>query len=63
MKIYFKVVLAFFVILLQLIWLAPWAISQPSDITVVIGVADLVTLIPQGWLLGMWIGLTFDKEA
>lgn len=60
---FFKIVSSIIAILIQLLWLAPWAISQPSDITVVFGVADLITLIPQGWLLGMWIGLTFDKEA
>lgn len=63
MNIYFKAVLSIIVIFIQLLWLAPWLVSQPSDITVVIGVIDLILLIPQGWLLGKWIGLTFDNEA
>ena len=63
MNIYFKAVLSIIVIFIQLLWLAPWLFSQPSDITVVIGVIDLILLIPQGWLLGKWIGLTFDNEA
>lgn len=62
MSTFYKIVLSIVVIFAQLFFIAPWLVSQPSDTTVITGFVDLVLLIPQGWYLGKWIGLTFDKE-
>lgn len=47
--------IAVFYLVANLTILAPWLISQKSDLAFLLGVLDLVLLFPSGWFLGKWV--------
>jgi hypothetical protein len=55
MKIYFKMAVSVGYLVANLFILAPWLISQKSDIALGLGIIDLVLLFPTGWYLGKWV--------
>ena len=55
MKTYLKIIISLTVLGTQSFLLVPWLVSQPCDYSVIFGCIDVVTLMPQAWLLGRWV--------
>ena len=55
MKLYLKIMISLLVILVQLLVLDPYFISAADTTLVMVGMADLISIIPQLWYIGKWI--------